>query len=57
MIVGERVRVVAGWWANRGMEPVVTVCRCGGDPMFPYAITDSIGREFAMAAHELAPLL
>jgi len=57
MNVGDTVRVLPGWWANRGMNPTATIHAINNDDrMFTYAISVGDGRAWAMATHELEPL-
>jgi len=56
MQVGDVVRVLPGWWANRGMAPTATVVETGrNDRLFPYAISVGDGRAWAMTAREIVP--
>lgn len=57
MNVGDVVRVLPGWWSNRGMNELVTVVEAGrNDRLFPYAVSVGDGRAWSMAAHELAAI-
>ena len=54
--VGTRVRVTAKWWLVHNLPAEATItAHLSDDHLFTYAITVGDGREWAMAARELAP--